>query len=157
MPEHHGGIHVSVDHKSPAAVPRSQMIRLLQRCWWHPLGDPRPLEPQGPEGSHLPGLVAAPKPYVATEAVTTVLIQATKGLVYGRYAATSAMDVAYGLALDWVMMLGSWTGRKLVKRLSGQAFDVVVETLFIIAAASLIAGSSRVAHAPFPSPNPDDS
>jgi uncharacterized protein len=38
------------------------------------------------------------------------------------------------------MILGSWTGRKLVARLPERGFDVLVEILLIVAALPLILG-----------------
>jgi uncharacterized membrane protein YfcA len=84
------------------------------------------------------GLRLPAQAYVATEAVSAVLIHSTKSLVYGRYAAMSLAELGGGLALGAAMMLGSWTGRRLIKRLSGQAFDLLVELVLVIAAVSLI-------------------
>jgi uncharacterized membrane protein YfcA len=76
--------------------------------------------------------------YVATEAVTAVLMHPTKSVVYGRYAALTRPDLIRGLALVGAMMIGSWTGRKVVERLPGRGFDVLVEILLLGAAVPLI-------------------
>jgi uncharacterized membrane protein YfcA len=76
--------------------------------------------------------------YVATEAVTAVLMHVTKCIVYGRYAAMDRAGLVGGLALGGAMMLGSWTGRKLIERLSERAFRLLVEVLLIVASMSLI-------------------
>jgi uncharacterized membrane protein YfcA len=78
--------------------------------------------------------------YVATEAVTAVLMHMTKTIVYGRYAAMSPADLGGGLALGGAMMLGSWTGRKLIERLPEKRFSLLVEVLLIVAALALILG-----------------
>lgn len=85
--------------------------------------------------------------YVATEAVTAALMHLTKTIVYGRYAAMTLADLDGGLALGGAMVLGSWTGRKLVGRLSEKKFGLLVEVLLVVAALSLILGSVGAARA----------
>ncbi|HEV8715233.1 MAG TPA: sulfite exporter TauE/SafE family protein [Candidatus Binatia bacterium] len=82
---------------------------------------------------HLPQLA-----YVATEAVTATLMHLTKSVIYGRYALITSTDLLVGVALGGAMILGSWTGRKLIERLSPQWFSRLVESLLVIAALSLI-------------------
>jgi uncharacterized protein len=82
---------------------------------------------------HLP-----PGAYVASEAVTATLMHMTKSLVYGRYLALTASEVGLGLALGGTMVLGSFSGRRLVTRLSAVRFTMLVEGLLIIVALSLI-------------------
>jgi uncharacterized membrane protein YfcA len=81
-----------------------------------------------------------PLSYVATEAVSAVLMHLTKTLTYGGYAMMTGMDFLSGLALGTAMMLGSWTGRKLNERLPERGFALLVEALLVISALSLIAG-----------------
>jgi uncharacterized membrane protein YfcA len=78
--------------------------------------------------------------YVATEAVTAVLMHLTKIIVYGRYAAIDRAGRVGGLTLGGSMILGSWTGRKLIERLTEKRFSLLVEVLLIVAALSLIFG-----------------
>jgi uncharacterized protein len=78
--------------------------------------------------------------YVASEAVTASLMHVAKSLVYGRYAVLTSQDLLLGLALGAAMVLGSWTGRKFIERLSKKGFGLLVEVLLIIAALSLILG-----------------
>ncbi|SIO56281.1 hypothetical protein SAMN05444166_5212 [Singulisphaera sp. GP187] len=80
--------------------------------------------------------------YVASEAVTAVLMHLTKSIVYGRYAALSGGDVLRGLALGGSLVLGSWTGRKLIDRLPEQEFAWLVEGLLAVSAAWLLLGST---------------
>ena len=68
-------------------------------------------------GLHLPA-----QAYVASEAVTAVLMHLTKGLTYSRYAAMTLDDLVSGVALGASLALGSWTGRKLIERLPEQGF-----------------------------------
>lgn len=77
--------------------------------------------------------------YVASEAVAAALIHLTKCLVYGRYALLGSRDLAHGLALGSSLVLGSWTGRKLVRRLSEKTFAVLVELLLVVSALTLLA------------------
>jgi uncharacterized membrane protein YfcA len=79
--------------------------------------------------------------YVATEAVTAVLMHLTKSLTYGRYAALGWEDLVRGLGLGAAMVLGSWTGRKMIDRLSERGFAMLVEAMLIISAVVLLIGS----------------
>lgn len=78
--------------------------------------------------------------YVASEAASAVLIHLTKSLSYGRYAAMTLADVGRGLALGGAMVLGSWTGRKLIERLGEERFGRLVEALLLASAFSLVFG-----------------
>ena len=66
----------------------------------------------------------------------------TKSLVYRRYAALTKAELLGGLALGGAMMAGSWTGRKVIKRLTEKEFVVVVEVLLVACAAMMILGWS---------------
>jgi uncharacterized protein len=88
-------------------------------------------------GLHLPAGA-----YVASEAVTAVLMHLTKSLVYGRYAALSGGDLVRGLALGSALVLGSWTGRTLIRRLPEKGFALLVEVLLAVSAISLIGAGS---------------
>lgn len=84
------------------------------------------------------GLGLAPGAYVATEAVPAALIHMTKIGVYGSYAAITPEGLADGLAIGGAMILGSWTGRKLIDRVPAHRFRTLVEVLMLAAAISLI-------------------
>jgi len=87
-------------------------------------------------GLHLPAGA-----YVASEAVTAVLMHLAKSITYGRYAALTAGDVLRGLALGGSLVLGSWTGRKLIDRMPEKGFGLLIEILLTVSAATLIWGS----------------
>lgn len=81
-----------------------------------------------------------PQAYVASEAVTAVLMHLTKTITYGRYAAMTFGDVLRGLALGGSLVLGSWTGRKLIGRMPEKGFSLLVEALLVVSAVSLLVG-----------------
>jgi uncharacterized protein len=87
-------------------------------------------------GLHLP-----PGAYVASEAVTAVLMHLAKSITYGRYAALSGGDLLRGLALGGSLVFGSWTGKKMIDRTQDRWFAVLVEILLVVSAASLILSS----------------
>lgn len=96
----------------------------------------------GPVGAAVfLGLGLEPHAYVATEAVTAALMHLTKSLTYGRYAALSREELLQGLLLGGSLVLGSWTGRKLITRLPRRAFSILVETLLVVSAVSLLLGA----------------
>jgi uncharacterized protein len=82
---------------------------------------------------HLP-----PPVYVCSEAVTAVLMHLTKTVTYSRYAAITFGDFVQGLVLGGSLVLGSWTGRKLVDRMPEKSFSVMVEILLTVSAIMLI-------------------
>lgn len=86
------------------------------------------------------GLRLEPQAYVASEAVTAVAMHLTKSIAYGRYAALSFADFLKGLLLGCSLVFGSWTGRKLIARLPEQGFSLLVESLLIVSAMSLLLG-----------------
>ncbi|PIW61095.1 MAG: sulfite exporter TauE/SafE family protein [Candidatus Omnitrophica bacterium CG12_big_fil_rev_8_21_14_0_65_50_5] len=79
----------------------------------------------------------APTAYVASEAVTAVVMHLTKTIVYGRYALITAEDLRMGIVLGLAMVAGSWTARKFIKQLSGKTFNRFVDILLGLAAISL--------------------
>lgn len=44
----------------------------------------------------------------------------------------------YGLFIGVAMILGSWTGKKIIERLPRKAFVLLVEVLLLISAAQLL-------------------
>ena len=84
-------------------------------------------------GLHLPQ-----RAYVASEAVTAVVMHLIKGIVYVRFAAVTFGEVAQGLALGGSLVLGSWTGRKLIDRLPQWGFGLLVEALLVGSAVVLV-------------------
>jgi uncharacterized membrane protein YfcA len=78
--------------------------------------------------------------YVATEAVTAVLMHLTKSLTYSRYAALTRVELLQGLALGASLVLGSWTGRALLGRIPERGFAWLVEAMLIVSAVTLIVG-----------------
>lgn len=84
------------------------------------------------------GLRLPPTAYVATEAVTAVLMHLSKSLVFGRYAALSPTELLGGLAMGAAMVAGSWTGRRFLERLQEPRFALLVEMLLVLSALSLL-------------------
>lgn len=85
------------------------------------------------------GLDLGPRAYVATEAVTAALMHFTKSLAYGRYSALGLGDFLRGILLGGSLVLGSWTGRKLIDRVPEPWFGRLVEGLLVFSALALIA------------------
>jgi uncharacterized protein len=84
-------------------------------------------------GLHLPAAA-----YVASEAVTAVLMHLTKAFAHGRYAAMTFDELVQGVALGCSLVLGSWTGKRLIARMPESGFAVMVDILLVGSAASLI-------------------
>ncbi len=81
----------------------------------------------------------APAAYVASEAVTAVAMHLTKTVVYKKYALIGSVEACMGIVLGLAMVVGSWTARKLIKKISYDKFFWIVDIVLIVAALSLFA------------------
>jgi uncharacterized membrane protein YfcA len=79
----------------------------------------------------------SPAAYVASEAVTAVVMHLTKTVVYGRYVLLTPQNFLTGVILGLAMVAGSWTARHFIKKISGNVFGWFVDVLLIVAACSL--------------------
>lgn len=80
----------------------------------------------------------SPLAYVATEAVTAVVMHAAKSLVYRRFVQLDANAWVLAALLSAGMILGSWIGRRTIERLSSERFRVVVGGLLVLMAAQML-------------------
>lgn len=76
--------------------------------------------------------------YVASEAVTALAMHATKTIVYQKYALIGWKELGYGMLLGVGMVLGSWTGKRIIEKLSREKFILLVEVLLIVSAIQLM-------------------
>lgn len=123
---------------------RLRIRRLEKSRWWLVPGGAlvgflsAVLGSAGPLGAaFFLGLNLPPVAYVASEAVTAVAIHVTKTVVYERYALVGIGELTLGAFLGAGMVLGSWTGRKLIDRLPRAVFSLVVEILMVLSALQL--------------------
>jgi uncharacterized membrane protein YfcA len=86
------------------------------------------------------GLGLPARAYVASEAVTAIVMHLTKSITYRRYAAISGNDVLRGLLLGSSLVAGSWSGRKLIDILPTGGFSILVEGLLAVSAVVLLLG-----------------
>ena len=78
------------------------------------------------------------KVYVASEAMTAVVVHLTKSITYGSYAALSLTDISRGIALGSFLVLGSWTGRELIDRIPEKELSWPIEALLAASALLLL-------------------
>lgn len=76
--------------------------------------------------------------YIASEAVTAIAMHVTKTIVYQKYALIGVQELGYGMLLGVGMILGSWTGNKIIQRLPREKFVLLVEILLIVSAIQLM-------------------
>lgn len=76
--------------------------------------------------------------YVASEAFSALAMHLTKTIVYQRYALIGQQELLYGLFIGVAMIAGSWTGKKIIERLSKERFRLLVEALLFLSAVQLI-------------------
>lgn len=72
--------------------------------------------------------------YVASEAVTALTMHIVKTLIYNKFLLIGQRELYYGLLMSAAMILGSWTGRRIIEKLSRKNFIVLVEILLILSA-----------------------
>lgn len=71
--------------------------------------------------------------YIGTEAFATVVMHVTKLVAYGGTAILTLQNVAAGLALGPIMVLGSFIGKKILDRVPERLFILIIELTLIIA------------------------
>ena len=84
------------------------------------------------------GLNLAATAYVATEAFASIAMHLTKTIVYNKFSLIGKTELFYGIFIGIAMVLGSWAGRNIVKKLSRQKFILIVEVLLVIAGLQMI-------------------
>ena len=70
--------------------------------------------------------------FIATEAVCTFGMHATRTVAFARYALLTWETVAIGAVLGGTMFAGSWFARRLLDRMSDRAFLALVEILLAL-------------------------
>ena len=71
--------------------------------------------------------------YIGTEAMATVTMHVAKLVAYRSSSVLPMHAVIVGLLLGPVMVLGSFTGKKVVQRLSEKLFVAIIEVTLILA------------------------
>lgn len=84
------------------------------------------------------GLNLTATAYIASEAFTALTMHITKTIVYNKYALVGWTELYYGIFIGVAMILGSWTGKKIIEKLSREKFILLVEILLIISGLQLI-------------------
>lgn len=89
-------------------------------------------------GAFFLGLDLPATAYVASEAFTALAIHLTKIFVYKTYLLIGLVDLYYGLFIGLAMILGSWTGKRIIEKLSREKFLLLVEILLVLSGLQLI-------------------
>jgi len=89
------------------------------------------------------GLNLTPVAYIASEAFTALSMHLTKTIVYNKYSLIGLNELYYGLFIGIAMILGSWTGKKIIEKLPRDKFLILVEILLIISGLQLIWSSLK--------------
>lgn len=84
------------------------------------------------------GLNLAPTAYIASEAFTALIMHLIKTVVYGKYALIASTELAYGLFIGIAMILGSWTGKRIIEILPKKYFRLLIEILLFLSGVQLI-------------------
>jgi len=84
------------------------------------------------------GLNLTATAYIASEAFTALTMHLTKTVVYNRFSLIGQTELYYGLFIGLAMIGGSWTGKKIIKKLPQDKFVLLVEILLVISGLQLI-------------------
>jgi len=71
--------------------------------------------------------------YIGTEAMSTVVMHVVKLAAYGQGSLLTGPAVVAGLALGPIMIVGSWTGKRIVDRLPEWVFVLLIELTLVAA------------------------
>ena len=71
--------------------------------------------------------------YIGTEALATVVMHVTKIVAYRQASVLTLAAVVAGLAIGPIMVLGSWTGKRIVDKLPEHVFVWVIEATMLAA------------------------
>jgi uncharacterized membrane protein YfcA len=78
--------------------------------------------------------------YIGTEAAAALALHLTKIATYGAGDLLTDRVLLYGLVLTPATLAGTWTGRKIVGRISDRVFVVLVEAGLLVAGVLFLAG-----------------
>ena len=84
------------------------------------------------------GLNLTATAYISSEAFTALTMHLTKTIIYNKYALIGQTELYYGILIGIAMIAGSWTGKKIIEKLSQDKFVLLVEILLIISGLQLI-------------------
>ncbi len=84
------------------------------------------------------GLNLTATAYVASEAFTALTMHLTKTIVYNKYSLIGLTELYYGLFIGIAMILGSWTGKRIIEKLSKEKFIILVDILLIVSGLQMI-------------------
>jgi uncharacterized membrane protein YfcA len=78
--------------------------------------------------------------YIGTEAASALAMHLTKIATYGAGDLLTGQVLLFGIALTPAALLGAWTGKKIVGRISDQVFVLLVEGGLIVAGLLFLLG-----------------
>jgi uncharacterized membrane protein YfcA len=78
--------------------------------------------------------------HIGTEAVSALTMHLTKIATYGAGDLLTSQVLLYGIALTPATLLGAWTGKKIVGRISDHLFVLLVELGLLAAGALFLIG-----------------
>ncbi|MBB6215416.1 hypothetical protein HNQ80_001505 [Anaerosolibacter carboniphilus] len=84
----------------------------------------------GPIGAALfLSLNLSPVAYISSEAVTAVAMHITKTIVYQKYLGIGSKEIFIGLFMGIAMIFGTWSGKKIIEKMSKENFMKFVSIL----------------------------
>ena len=71
--------------------------------------------------------------YIGTEAMTAVIMHVTKLGVYGSYSLIGARTLLIGIAIGVVMIIGTFSGKRLLDKVPERIFPYIIEGTMLVA------------------------
>jgi len=84
------------------------------------------------------GLNLSPVAYISSEAFTALSMHISKTIVYQKYSLIGLNELGYGLVCGLAMILGSYTGKKIIERISKEKFILLVDILLVLSGLQMI-------------------
>lgn len=84
------------------------------------------------------GLNLSSLAYIASEAFTALAMHLTKSFVYGKYNLIGLKELLLGLFIGISMIIGSWTGKNIIEKMSRKNFLLLVEVLLFVSGLQMI-------------------
>jgi uncharacterized membrane protein YfcA len=76
--------------------------------------------------------------YIASEAFVALMMHIVKMILYKKYLEIGMDIIIYGIIIGLAMVLGSYMGKKLVEKIPGKYFQIIIEICLMLSGVQMI-------------------
>jgi uncharacterized membrane protein YfcA len=76
--------------------------------------------------------------YIASEAMTALILHIIKIILYKKYLEITLGVIYYGIIIGIAMIIGSFTGKKLVEKIPRKYFQIIIEVCLIASGIQMV-------------------